>query len=245
MFAAFFAFVFITTTYAANDLPSYIRLCGRNSPNDVYGQCMKANIDNVKSTICSKGLPEFNVPPSQPITIDKIVIYDTNNLKLSVEDVKLTDFCDFEITSNNVSSDKLRFEFALKYDRIVMDGTYNFDIQLLVSLANKGLFHVTTNDATATMDVELKEVTKNGKTEIYASKVKTKLNIKNFVFEFNDKEDNLAQLHEVLSQTINNNSKEIISKLNPSFEQAISKLLMSVLKKVFYNRFEQLFPNDA
>lgn len=110
---------------------------GRNSPIDVYGQRIKKNIDNVKSTICSQGLPELNVPPSEPVIIDKVVIYDTNNLKLNIADVKIKSFCNFDITFYNVSFNKLRFELDFILKHIIVDVMYNFNVQLLVPLSHK------------------------------------------------------------------------------------------------------------
>ncbi|XP_011171036.1 uncharacterized protein LOC105203821 [Solenopsis invicta] len=242
----FLAFVFITAAYAANDLPSYIRICGRNSSNDVYGQCIADNINNVKNTICSQGLPEFNVPPVEPMIIDKIVVYDRDSFKLISTDAKIRGLCDFEITSHNVSSDKLRFEIDFKFKRLTVDAKYDFDIQILVSLAHKGLIHVTGDDTGLKWEVQLKEVTKNGKTEIYASKVKTKLIItKKIGFELNDKEEGLSQLHEIISKTLNDNYEEIINTLKPSIEAKASKIIMSILNKITYNNFEQMFPDEA
>jgi len=47
------------------------------------------NINGVKDKICA-GISEFNISPIEPISIDKIVIYDTDNLKLFLKDVKIS-----------------------------------------------------------------------------------------------------------------------------------------------------------
>jgi len=98
------------------------------------------NINNVKGRICS-GIPEFNIPPNEQLTIDKIVIFDTNNLKLSLQDYKLTGFCDFVITSFYVSPGE-RFEFNFTMKHLKVDASYDIDIRLLVQLAHKGLIHL-------------------------------------------------------------------------------------------------------
>ena len=95
------------------------------------------------------------------------------------------------------------------------------------------------------MDVQLKEVTKNGKTQIYVSKAKSKIDVAKYGFQFDDEEEESSQLYDVLRKTINDNAKEIINKIKPSLEEALLKLFMSVWNKVVYNRFEQLFPDNA
>lgn len=95
------------------------------------------------------------------------------------------------------------------------------------------------------MILDCKQEIKNGKTEIYASKVKTIFNIKTFKYKFDDSEKDLVQLHEALTNIVTENEKDIISKVKPVIEEAISKLIITVFNKVVRNRFEQLFPNEA
>jgi len=99
------------------------------------------NINNVKSRICT-GMPEFNVLPTEPVIIDKIVIYDTNNLKLDLQNSKITGYCDFVVKSFNITPDKLHFDLDFLMKHLNMDSIYNFDIRILVRLANKGLVHL-------------------------------------------------------------------------------------------------------
>jgi len=99
------------------------------------------NINSLKAKICT-GMPEFNVSSTEPVTIDEIVVYNTDNLKLYLKDSKLKGFCDFIISSLNISPDKLHFDLDFTFKHIDMDSLYDFDIRLLVPLAHKGLIHV-------------------------------------------------------------------------------------------------------
>ncbi|XP_011706353.1 PREDICTED: uncharacterized protein LOC105461550, partial [Wasmannia auropunctata] len=117
---------------------SYIHVCGRKNPN--FNECLLDSINIAKGKVCT-GMPEFDIPPSEPLTFDKIVMYNTNNLKLNVEDVKMRGFCNFEVKSINTSSNRLHFEIDVVVKRIQVDCKYDFDIRILVPLANKGLIH--------------------------------------------------------------------------------------------------------
>jgi len=99
------------------------------------------NINNLKYQIC-KGMPEFNVSSIEPLIIDEIVVFDTDNLKLYLKDSKVKGICNFILSSLNVSPDKLRFDLDFTFEHLHMDSSYDFDIRLLVSLAHKGLVHV-------------------------------------------------------------------------------------------------------
>ncbi|KYM94239.1 hypothetical protein ALC62_15147, partial [Cyphomyrmex costatus] len=224
-------------------IASYIHVCGRNDPN--YSQCIVDNINNVNNKICQTGLPELNVDPVESIKADEIIIYNTNNLKLSLKDSKIKGFCDFEVHSLQVSPDKLRFDFGFIVKHLDMDSVYDFDIRVLIPLANKGLAHISTDDVEGKIIVDWKEETKNGKTEIYAANVKTRLMIKSFKYKFDDSEKDLVQLHEAISNVINESEKDVISKVTPALEETVSKLVISVVNNVTLHRFEQLFPNEA
>jgi len=93
--------------------------------------------------------------------------------------------------------------------------------------------------------VYLKQVTKNGKKQIYVSKINTILDIELFSYDFDDSEKDLVQLHEVIKNTINENEKEIITKVKPSLEGAMSKVGISVINNIIHNRYEQLFPDET
>ncbi|XP_011705838.1 PREDICTED: uncharacterized protein LOC105461043, partial [Wasmannia auropunctata] len=140
MFAALFAFVLLTA-YAAEELPSYIRVCGLKDPK--YNECILHSIMIAKDQACL-GMSEFDISPVEPITIDKMVIFNTDNLKLNLEDLKIKGFCNLEVKSVNISPDKLHFDIDVTLKNIDADSKFDFDIRLLVSLANKGMIKFST-----------------------------------------------------------------------------------------------------
>lgn len=116
-------------------------MCGRNDPN--YNQCVVDNINNIKNKICT-GMPELNVVPMEPINIDEIVIYNTDNLKLSIKESKTSGFCDFVINSSKIFPDKFHFDIDFVFKHLDMDARYDVDMRILVPLTNKGLIHIST-----------------------------------------------------------------------------------------------------
>jgi len=102
-----------------------------------------------------------------------------------------------------------------------------------------------TDNAEGKIVLELKEVTKNGKRQIYVSKATVNLDLKTFNYEFDKSEKEMVQLHEILSNTIIENKQDIINKVTPALEKKISEVAILVINKAFYNRYEQLFPDEA
>jgi len=95
------------------------------------------NIYNIKDKLCV-GIPEFNISPVEPIIIDKIVIYDTDNLKLFLKDAKITRICDIIINSVHTDPERLHFNFELLLNHVYMNTSYNFNMHVLVPLASEG-----------------------------------------------------------------------------------------------------------
>ncbi|XP_011705579.1 PREDICTED: uncharacterized protein LOC105460784 isoform X1 [Wasmannia auropunctata] len=239
MFSAIFAFVLVTA-YAAEELPSYIRVCGRKNPN--YNECLSDSINIAKNKVCT-GMPEFGIPPSEPLTVDKVVFYNSDNLKLNIEDVKVTGFCNFEVKSVNTSSDRLHFEIDVVHKHIQLVSKYDVDIRILVPLINKGLVHIFLDNLDSKLILDLKIETKNNKTEVYASKVNVNTYIKSFTFEFDNSMKDLIQLHEGIRQVVNNNQQDFLNIIEPVMEKKISEIIVSVINKITYKRMEQVFPD--
>jgi len=95
------------------------------------------NIYGIKDKLCA-GIPEFNISAAVPIIIDKIVIFDTDNLKLFLKDVKITRICDgIHINSVHTDPERLHFNFEILFNQIYIDSLYNFNMHVLVPFANE------------------------------------------------------------------------------------------------------------
>jgi len=55
----------------------------------------------------------------------------------------------------------------------------------------------------------------------------------------------MVQLHEILNNIINENTQDIMDKVVPALEKKFSETAISVINSVIYDRYEQLFPDEA
>ncbi|KAL0101146.1 hypothetical protein PUN28_018773 [Cardiocondyla obscurior] len=139
----------------------------------------------------------------------------------------------------------MSMEFEVLFEHLNLDSMYDFDIHVLVQLANKGKVHIATDKVKGKVVIDFKEATKDNVKQIYVGKTNTKLDINTFVYEFDDSEKDLVQLHEVMRNTISENENDILKKVRPALEQIVSKTLLSLVNKITVNRFEELFPDQA
>ncbi|XP_011631200.1 uncharacterized protein LOC105423223 [Pogonomyrmex barbatus] len=123
-----------------------------------------------------------------------------------------------------------------------MNTTYDFDIRLLVDIAHKGIVHVTMDNVRAKIGIDMKVITKNDKKYIYISKMNTILTLTEFTYKFDESEKEMIQLHEIINNVIQNDKKNIVSKVKPALEETVTKRIISILNDAFYTRYEEIFP---
>ncbi|XP_011879800.1 PREDICTED: uncharacterized protein LOC105568604 [Vollenhovia emeryi] len=240
MFVGLFALFFVIPYISATKLPSYIRPCGRKEPN--YEQCILENVKNIKDKICT-GIPELNVSPIEPLLIEKLVIYDTPNIKMFLEDGKIRGFCDFVINSVHADPDKLHFEFNILIKHFEMEATYDCDIRLLTHLAHKGTVNITSDNTEVKQSMDFKEIIRNGKKRIYASKMSFNLNLETVDYKFDESQKELAQFYQIVKDVVNQDKENIIKKLKPTVEEIFAKEIIAVMNEMLRNHFEALFPD--
>ncbi|EGI62096.1 hypothetical protein G5I_09610 [Acromyrmex echinatior] len=224
-------------------IASYIHVCGLRNPN--LDKCIMDSIDNLKDLIC-KGIPELNSPPLVPFFIKQITISDTDNAKLYLKDAEITELCDFTINSFHIDVDKLHFNIDLLFKHVRLNGTYDFDIKVLLPFVQKGSVYFTADDMGAKAEIDMKLVTKNDKKYVYLSKITLKLGLKklNYIFDINENQS--TQLNEIISNFFGSNEEEFISKVTPSIEEEISKQILTLGNNIVKQfTFDELFPNRA
>jgi len=115
-------------------------VCGRQNPN--LNQCILDNINNLKNKIC-EGLTDLNLPPLEPLNIDKLVISENANNKIYLNNVQITGVCDYIINSVSLDLDKITFNMDVSFNRLYLNGTYDIDIHILVPIAHKAPIYLT------------------------------------------------------------------------------------------------------
>lgn len=96
----------------------------------------------MKSKIC-EGIPELDIPSNDPIVFDVLVIADEPNNKLYMRDVKVSGLCDFTINFFHGDFDKFHFDARISFGKVQVNGTYDFDVRILVPIAHKGQVYIT------------------------------------------------------------------------------------------------------
>ncbi|XP_012222816.1 putative beta-carotene-binding protein isoform X2 [Linepithema humile] len=199
------------------------------------------SVNNLKSKLC-KGIPELEVPPLEPLRLPKLILSETNNIKLYIDDLEVLGICGYTLNDVHVDLDKLTLKLNATLNNIFFNSTYDFDIRIMVAIATKGQLSFTANYLNLNLLCDLKMATKSGKKYLYMSKVTTNLEIEGFKTKFENDKSN--QLQEIIANFIGNNEKEILTTFTPALEEAISKFVLSTANNIMKHfTYDELFPD--
>ncbi|XP_029169665.1 uncharacterized protein LOC114939524 [Nylanderia fulva] len=240
MFAVVFALA-LATAYGA-EFPSYINVCGRKNPN--LNKCILDNIENLRSKICN-GLTELNLPPLEPLNIERLVISDSPQNKIYLNDVKISGLCDFQVQAFNADlNDKYDFDFKLHFNRIYLNGTYDINVQILVPIVHKAPIYLTADDVKLHALLHSKMVTKGGKNRLYISELEPHIEMNGYDIKYGLTAEEQTELSRAVSDLISNNQEEFAQRFLPSLEEAVAKWMINIFNSFFKTfTYDELFPD--
>ncbi|KYM94240.1 hypothetical protein ALC62_15148, partial [Cyphomyrmex costatus] len=226
-------------------IASYINPCGKDLKDSNYNQCIKSNIDSVKDKICT-GMPELNILPLEPLIIDKLIIFDAENIKSNVKNIKTYGFCDFDVNSVYSNSDRNHISLDFNLKHLQLNGSYDFNARLLTQIVYNGLIQITIDNLAVKVELNLKTITKNGNKYSYVSKINFNLDIKDFDFKIDESRKELADLYKIIKDIIDTNKKDIVKRVKSPIEKEVSERIISILNDVFRRtNYEELFPEKT
>ncbi|XP_012214812.1 uncharacterized protein [Linepithema humile] len=238
MLVKILVFTFVIT-YVTAAIPSYIHVCGRKDPN--IDKCVVNSIDYLRSKIC-EGIPEMNVTPLRLFHVSKLIISETDNIKLYLKDMQILNLCNFVINDFHIDLDKKYFDIQILFKDIFVNATYDFDIRVLVPITTTGYLSLSAEYVDADADGEIKIVKKNDKKHIYVSKLTINLIPKNFNFKFENNESD--QMQEIIANFIGSNKQEVLATIKPPIEKALSETIISMANNIVKHfTYDELLPD--
>ena len=88
------------------------------------------------------GLPEINVPPLEPMFIDRVQLADLPNFKASARDVKLYGLSNFKINKLNLDLEKQQIDVELTFKEVTLEAEYDVNAKILVPVAGTGPINI-------------------------------------------------------------------------------------------------------
>ena len=155
------------------------------------------------------GIPELNVPPTDPMLIGDMTLIDIANFKAIGSDVTLSGLLTYHINSLHLDLEKQQVDFDLNLAEAKIDGNYNISARILIPINGKGPLTFTSNDVNAKIRMLYNLVQHAGKQYVYFSSMTTHLNIKDYTIKYEP--ENFDQtLRNAFSEAVGHNNREIL-----------------------------------
>lgn len=84
------------------------------------------------------GIPELNVPPTDPMLIGNMVLIDMADFKATGSDVTLTGLLTNHINSLHLDLEKRQVDFDLNLAEAKIYGNYNISARILIPINGRG-----------------------------------------------------------------------------------------------------------
>lgn len=225
---------------ASDEIPSYMHVCGKRNPN--LDQCIINSVNDLAGTL-RKGVPELNIPSSEPFTMDKVKLADMPNFKAYGTNIKIYGLPSYHINSVHMDLEKQRIDVDLNFGEVKLVADYNVTARILVPIVGGGPITLTSSDVGAKVRLNYELVERKGKQYMYFSSMTTKLDIKDFKAKFQSQNfDHTIQ--EAINQALGSSHKEIIETTRPNIENAISEKCLELANKLCQRfTYDQLFPD--
>ena len=240
MFSNTILFFGAVVALANAEVPSYIHVCGARNPK--LSECILESVAALGDKI-QKGIPELDVPSSDPLTIDKVMVVDTPSLKATATNIKLYWPGTYQVKMLHVDLAKHVFDMELFLDEVRLEAMYDVTARILVPIKESGPITIIAKDITVKLDAIHKTIERGGKKYIYFSSVRTHLSLKEYTVDF--KTEHLDKtLQEALTQALGNSHEEIMEAVRPNLEKAISERCLTFANNICKHfTYEELFPD--
>ncbi|XP_076287695.1 uncharacterized protein LOC143212618 [Lasioglossum baleicum] len=225
---------------ASDEIPSYLHVCGKRNPN--LDQCIINSVNELAETL-RKGVPELDLPPSEPFIMDKVKLADMPNFKAYGSNIKVYGLPTYHINSVHMDLEKQQIDVDLNFGEVKLIADYNVTARILVPIVGGGPITLTSTDVGAKVRVNYQLIERKGNQYMYFSSMTTKLDIKDFKVKFQSRNFDKT-IQDAISQALGSSHKEIIETSTPNVENAISAKCLNLANKLCQRfTYQQLFPD--
>ncbi|XP_068629035.1 protein takeout-like [Battus philenor] len=215
-------------------LPDYLPSCNRSDPE--LDTCIKNSFNGLRPHL-ARGLVELDVPPVEPLLIDRLVMENSAGpVRVTAAFSNITVIGPSNYTVTKIRSDlkKMRIDMGLALPRIEVSGHYEVSGQvLLFPVRSQGDFWAAFMDVAAIAKIYGKEVEREGVKYMSIQRLLVDFKLKNSRFKVRDTVNHGSVIGEAMNQFLNNNAPEIIEEMRPAASVAIAKHFQTFLNAAF------------
>ncbi|XP_053972534.1 putative beta-carotene-binding protein [Hylaeus volcanicus] len=240
MFSKELLFLAIVVGFATAKVPDYIHVCGAKNPH--LDECIIKSVEALAPKL-RNGIPEFDIPPTDPLIIGTVKLTDIPNIQATGSDVKLHGLDVYHIDFLHMDLEKQTLDVVLRYDKIQMDASYSVTAKILVPISGEGPINLSADNVLVKVHMKYSIIERNGKKYMYFSSMKTQLDVKDFTAKFEASNVDKT-LQEAITQALGSSHQEILEATKPNLERFISQMCLDSANKICKHfTFDELFPD--
>ncbi|XP_063224485.1 uncharacterized protein LOC134532107 [Bacillus rossius redtenbacheri] len=225
-------------------LADHISVCHRSDPR--VDDCINASIDALRPKL-RVGIPEWSVPPIEPLTIDRVTLRRGPNsalLEAVVRNATAWGGSDFVITNLKSDLDKNVFRAKVFLPRIRFEGDYQLKMTfLLFHIQGQGFMTGSFSNYTCDLLMKGHKVSKGGQEFLEFEKMRFKLKVGDARFNLSDLFGGDPVLGPATNTLINDNSALILEEVTPALEKSLEDIFTRIANSITLKfPYDELFP---
>ncbi|KAJ3654888.1 hypothetical protein Zmor_014041 [Zophobas morio] len=209
-------------------------LCRKSDPE--YEKCIRKNLEKSIPQLV-KGVPEFNMPPIDPLELPFVTVDRTINELVSInailKNVKVIGASNFVIEDIRANPHNYTAEMRLTFPWTHLEMDYDVNGQLLiVPLRSKGYFNGNFTETQLYVRGNLKTVDKNGVKYFRVDKFSMKIRVGDGRVKLISENPELQFGADLIANFYNDNPRRVMDAINPIFVETATELYRVVLDQV-------------
>ncbi|XP_030766703.1 protein takeout-like [Sitophilus oryzae] len=240
----FLAIASISPIRGRQKLPSFLKICSKSDPN--LKKCFIESVEHLKPYL-AKGIPEFDIPPCEPLEIPEVVI-DQGTGPVSVyscyKNVKVYGPSQFEIKNIRIDIDKGKLKIKLWLPRLNVVTNYSMNGQILMMpIKGSGLSTGNYTEIEAILSMKAKNIEKDDEIYYNIQDCSVDFKIGHAQLNFENLFDGNKELGDVMNMFLNDNWKTVTNEVKPILEDRLAEIFKKFANKIFHKYpISMLFP---
>ncbi|KAI4499871.1 hypothetical protein M0802_005127 [Mischocyttarus mexicanus] len=213
-------------------IPEYILPCSAKDPKIEI--CVAKMLNHLKPYL-SKGIPELELPPTEPLYIPELGMENGQGaVRVSALFSNITVFNanNFNITKVRTDLNTLRIDLHLTLPKVELQGHYEIAGNvLLFPIKSHGDFWSLFGDVAAVARAQGAVEIRDGIRYMELTKLLVDFSLGHARFRINDELNGNNVIGQAMNQFLNQHAKEIIEEMRPAASSSIAKHFLSFLNK--------------
>ncbi|XP_046420966.1 circadian clock-controlled protein daywake-like [Neodiprion virginianus] len=224
-------------------IPKFITTCNRKDPD--MPNCVIGIVTRLRPYLAA-GIPEFRIPPLEPLHLRELVAVEGPGIKISAKEIDTYGCSDFTIKRLKLDMDNLYAEADVDLPHLFMDGLYSVEGRVLtIPVTARGTLRGNFTKCIGYLKMRGEFVKDEmGEDHLHCTYFDVKISVGNGHLRLENLFGTEELLGDLVNQVINSNFDTIMNELTPAIEKTLSAAFKRTANNIVEPfTYRQLFPD--